>query len=366
MLMTATLWALGGLFLGALCGGVAVYVLLGHRQSEGSGMSMDQRELIDALDDALAVVDGSETITLANEAFEQEFGTDVMGASVSEVFADMPALNEQLSQRSEGVVEVDTPEGPKHLDVGLFPVDDNGVALVLLHDVTIHEQHREKLEAQNERLDQFASFISHDLRNPLDVAIGRTNAIGRMNEDSELGPHIEKIQESLERMHQIITDVLALARHGEEIGEQSWTQLDSVATDAWGHVDTEAASLVIRNDLTMMADRDSLIHVFENLFRNAVEHVGSDVTVRTGRLDDEQGFFVADDGPGIPQEKREELLEVGATKSEGGTGLGLAIVSTIATAHGWEMEITDSQDGGARFEFSGVELAPGELTTAGQ
>jgi signal transduction histidine kinase len=74
------------------------------------------------------------------------------------------------------------------------------------------------------------------------------------------------------------------------------------------------------------------------------------LTVTVGTLDDtREGFFVADDGPGIPIEDREVVLERGYSTVDG-TGYGLAIVAGLADAHGWTVEATESESGGARLE----------------
>jgi len=108
--------------------------------------------------------------------------------------------------------------------------------------------------------------------------------------------------------------------------------------------------------LTLEADPDRLQRLFENLFRNAIEHGRPAVSVEVGAVDDGTagnpvGFYVADDGPGIPDEDREAVFESRFTSSDGGTGLGLAIVRAIAEAHGWTVSISDSTSGGARFEI---------------
>jgi signal transduction histidine kinase len=99
--------------------------------------------------------------------------------------------------------------------------------------------------------------------------------------------------------------------------------------------------------------------LLENLLRNAVEHGGSEVTVRVGAQP--SGFYIEDDGPGVPDELREDIFESGTTTNAGGTGLGLSIVAAIAKAHGWSVEATEGTEGGARFEFAGVGcLEPAE------
>ena len=81
---------------------------------------------------------------------------------------------------------------------------------------------------------------------------------------------------------------------------------------------------------------------------------GVTVTVTVGALDD--GFYVADDGPGIPPEEREAVFESGYSTGGSGTGLGLSIVEQVAREHGWTVDLEEGADGGARFEFAGVEF----------
>jgi signal transduction histidine kinase len=69
------------------------------------------------------------------------------------------------------------------------------------------------------------------------------------------------------------------------------------------------------------------------------------------------GFFVDDDGPGIPPAEREKVFEVGYTSDEDGTGFGLNIVTEVANAHGWDVAVSEGARGGARFEVTGVERA---------
>ena len=108
--------------------------------------------------------------------------------------------------------------------------------------------------------------------------------------------------------------------------------------------------------MVVEADRSRCRQLLENLIRNSVEHVGDGVSIHVGRLDG--GFYVEDNGPGIDDADREEVFEPGYTTNAGGTGFGLNIVSEIAEAHGWTVEITDSDAGGARFEFTGVTAGP--------
>jgi len=208
------------------------------------------------------------------------------------------------------------------------------------------ERERE-LERRNERLDEFASTVSHDLRNPLHVASLRTE-LARETGDSD---HLEAAADALDRMETLIEDLLARARGQQEL-EREPVSLSAVATETWDGMETDTAELVIEDDATFEADPTRLAQLFENLFRNAIEHAGPEVTVRVGARED--GFYVADDGPGIPEELREEVFEQGVTHAEGGTGYGLAIVADIVRGHDWVVAATESDEGGARFEVSHV------------
>jgi len=252
----------------------------------------------------------------------------------------------------------------------------------LLARLLERELERDRTGARLDRFEEFASVLSHDLRNPLNVAQGRLE-LERRERDTE---NLAVAARSLDRIEALIESVLDIAREGAAVEQTAVVSLSSVAEESWLAVDTDAASLEVESDLGFRADPDRLRRVFENLFRNAVEHgstsprserredagehgstsprserhedagehTGAAVTIRVGALDGAPGFYVEDDGPGIPPEDREVAFEVGYTTSTDGTGLGLSIVESIVEAHGWEIDVTESHTGGARFEVSGV------------
>jgi PAS domain S-box-containing protein len=225
------------------------------------------------------------------------------------------------------------------------------------------EQNRRELTERNERLEEFASFVSHDLRNPLNVAEGELElAMAEVESD-----HLDEVGWAHDRMRELIEDLLSVARGGDEVEEPTAVDLPTVVDACWRNVETDAATLVVDATRVVEADESRLRQLFENLFRNCVEHgstssrtgagegvghAGHDVTVTVGDLDD--GFYVADDGPGIPADEREQVFEAGYTTAADGTGFGLQIVDQVAEAHGWTVTATESDDGGARFEFTGV------------
>jgi len=259
-------------------------------------------------------------------------------------------------------------------------------------------QRERELARQNRRLDEFASVVSHDLRNPLTVASGNLELVQMDHDDDRL----DRVGDALARMDELIDDLLTLARYGRTVDDVEVVDLRSVAENAWTTTTTEHARLRFDGDPgTVEADESRLAQVFENLFRNSVEHGASEapttngpsdldstggpstgvpaagdesadfrrgghggpdasVTITVGRTDD--GFYVEDDGAGIPEAEHEKAFETGYSTDPDGTGFGLNIVRTIAEAHGWRVDVTEASSGGARFEFTtaGVERsAPG-------
>jgi signal transduction histidine kinase len=215
-------------------------------------------------------------------------------------------------------------------------------------------QMAEQLERRQDRLEQFASVVSHDLRNPLAVATGRAELL-----DEEVdSDHIPPLRTSLDRMDELIEDILQLAREGPTAANTAPVALDAVVTAAWQTAETADASLDLQTpEAVVVADESRLQRLFENLFRNAAEHGGEGVTVGVGLLSDGSGFFVENDGPEIPAEDADRIFEAGYTTERSGTGFGLGIVEQIASAHGWTTRLTDREGGGPRFEFDGVDVS---------
>jgi signal transduction histidine kinase len=214
-------------------------------------------------------------------------------------------------------------------------------------DVTERVERERELKRQNERLEEFASVVSHDLRNPLNVAKSAMELLQR-DEDDEM---LAKIDRSLDRMSEIIEDVLTLAREGQVVDETEYIDIEALTDEVWAMVETDGASLSVAGTAEILADPTRAQDMFANLFRNAVDHNDDPVTITVGTLPG--GFFVADDGVGVPDDA--EVFEMGRSTADDGTGIGLAIVAQIADAHGWEIELTESDGGGARFEVTGVE-----------
>jgi PAS domain S-box-containing protein len=238
--------------------------------------------------------------------------------------------------------------------LSLAPIKDETGAVsgvvAIVADITDQKERQRKLEAKNERLDQFASMISHDLRNPLSSAKGYLDLAKTRDEEGDF----EKVERAHDRMEQMIDDLLTLARVGAELEDADTVTLASLARDAWDTAQTDEASLEteIPEETTVNADPDLLRNVFENVYRNAVDHNDDEVTVRVGTFNNgHSGFFVEDDGAGIDSDERDDVFDHGYSTDRDGTGFGLSIVNDIADAHDWDVSVTDGTAGGARFVF---------------
>ena len=309
--------------------------------------------------------------TAPAEKGERKIGVDegISGRSLQDgesiIVADATA-NDEADPTEESIVSaISVPLGEWGVfqgysaEVGAFDENDLEVAELLAAHAraALDRIEREyELKRKNERLEQFTSFVSHDLKNPLNVADLRLE-LAMEDCDSE---HLRDVAVALDRMETLTDDLLTLAKAGQHVDDVESIHLATLARTCWQTAQTADADLVVDADLTVLADRTRLKQLLENLFRNAVEHGTSDaeegesdVTVTIDAL--EGGFYVADNGRGIPEADRDSIFEHGYSTADGGTGFGLAIVADIVEAHDWSIMVTDSDAGGARFEITGVE-----------
>ncbi|MFC7227839.1 HAMP domain-containing histidine kinase [Salinirubellus salinus] len=239
------------------------------------------------------------------------------------------------------------PEGPRWFDLLAYRLELDGDPHVLVFhlDSTSQTQAELATTAEVERLEALARVLSHDLRTPLSVASGYITLL----EDEVDSGYLEHVQAALNRIATIAENAVLIAR-GRDVEDPDELPLDDIAWSAWGSVAPDDASLSVTDDLTVQANRGLLTELLENLFRNALDHAGEEPTVLVGPLEDGSGFYVADDGPGIAPEVRDEVFDIGYTTGTG-TGFGLDIVRRIADAHGWDVQAEESDEGGARFEL---------------
>ena len=275
---------------------------------------------------------------------------------VDDVQSEPNRYNEDTAIRSEiivpvqsyGVLVTATLEQREFSDL---EVDLLRILATSLSAAMVRVDREARLQRQNERLSEFTGYVSHDLRNPLSVAQGY---IEQAIETGDIEV-LDSVTRSHDRMQTLIDDMLLLARKGEIIDLMGPTRIHAVARRAWEGVESRDAELVIDGQAVVAADSPRLQQVFENLYRNSIEHGGPELTITVDCSDSR--ITIADDGYGF----EDEPPSLDAETRESESGLGLAIVAKIVDAHGWEITAMDDDTGGSRFEITGME--PADLPT---
>ncbi|WP_435318695.1 ATP-binding protein [Haloarchaeobius sp. TZWSO28] len=338
--------------------------------------------LVDNLPDGVLVEDETREIIVVNSALcdvldldtdpEGLLGQDcaAAGATVADSFVDsaefMPRIEELLDRREPVSGESLRLVDGRTLERTYVPytLPDGEANLWVYRDVTERVEQANALEAKNERLEAFASMVSHDIRTPLSVATTRLQ-LAQETCDCE---HLTEAERSLERMDELTQQLLVLAREGKAVHETGPVPLSVLVSQCWNNVESENAVLENEAEGTVVADWNRLAQLFENLFSNAVEHgrrgtgengddtsrESDEVRVRVGLLED--GFYVEDNGTGLAVDEPERIFRTDFSTSEHGTGLGLKIVEEIVDAHDWDIAVDTTLTAGVRFEVTGVSF----------
>ena len=211
----------------------------------------------------------------------------------------------------------------------------------------------------------FAGNVAHELRNPIaallaDVQLARLSA----PDPAEQGELLERQEAELRHLGQLIESFLIMTRI--ESGEQrrDAVHLDDVVRRARMRclpaaqgravqLELDCPETTTQRDPIVTGDAELLQALVENLVRNAVRHSppGALVVIGTRRRDDTVQVFVTDQGPGVPDDIRDEIFKrgVGLRTDENGFGLGLSIVDSVARLH--EGIITLEENGAAGCSF---------------
>lgn len=306
--------------------------------------------LFDVMDDPVLIRDTTGRIVDRNEA-ARRFVSDV-----DDITDAAPALARAL-ETGQTTVSLGDDGGESVFSIQQTAVRDSSGRergeLLVLRNITVQKRREEDLRRENERLGEFASMVSHDLRNPLNLAQLQTELASKECDST----HLDEIMAAHDQMDELIQNVLATARDNQRVETTEAVSLRQTAEHCWQAVGTASADLRVETDRHIEADRHRLERLVSNLFRNAIEHGGPNVTVTVGEIP--SGFYVEDDGPGIASTDKDRIFETGYTTKDGGTGFGLTIVERMATVHDWRLQVTASESGGARFEVLGVRPVEG-------
>ncbi|WP_313692431.1 two-component system sensor histidine kinase NtrB [Halorarum halobium] len=325
------------------------------------------RTLVENAAEGMLTIDEESDIVYANPAVE-----DILGYAPDELIGSskMKIIPDRLEPVHAAALDSYVTTGERNIDWGGIELpalhkDGHEVPTLIslrehehggdqyftgiIRDISEQRRREDQLQAQRDRLNEFADILTHDIRNPLSVAQGYTE-LARETHDS---PELERVADALDRIDDLVDDVLELSKEGHSVGDAESVGIADAVHESWNSVETHGATLQLEDELgSITADRSRLRELLENLFRNTIDHAGADVTVRVGRLSGDAGLYVADDGPGIPEPVRADVFEHGYSTTEDGTGYGLSIVTQIVEGHGWEITLAESAEGGARFELT--------------
>jgi two-component system OmpR family sensor kinase len=225
---------------------------------------------------------------------------------------------------------------------------------------------RAEREAALKRQREFVADASHELRTPLTSILANLELLQASLETTTLEDEramVDSALRSSDRMTRLVGDLLLLARaDAGRIGARTRCDLAEAAGNAAAEVAPTIGERTMRIEnerpLPVDGNPDELHRMVLNLLDNAVRHTpaGSTIELRLRAEGEDAVVEVADDGPGVPPELREQIFErfvrgegPADTAIGGGSGLGLAIVRAVATSHGGGAEVGESESGGAVF-----------------
>ena len=323
-------------------------------------LPVSRTKILDNLEQSVILINSDCKIIDCNKSAKKL--TDRQDLFKNDIYYIFPIFQDKIENFEEKVILEEININEKYYDISITPLYDNSSvysgSIISFEDVTrlkesqtLLKEQKIDLKSQNEKLEDFASILAHDIRNPLHVAKGYSELLYKEPDNQE---NYEKLNDSLDRIDSIIQDVREMTKKGKRVNETVEVDLNSIVKESWGMLQFEDATLNINQTIKFKADKSRLKTVLENLFRNSIDHAPDDkeTEVNVGPLSNNKGFYIEDNGSGIPDDEKDNIFNYGMTKSEDGTGIGLAVVEQIVKAHGWEINVKDGEElSGARFEI---------------
>jgi|APHM01.1.fsa_nt_gi Bacteriophytochrome (light-regulated signal transduction histidine kinase) len=357
--------------------------------------ALARQQVVDDIESAVLIVNRERRLLDFNEAAMSLFPKVDGGRRIGEC---SPALAEQLAaHRDQMATDGGSPVGLTATATDSLDTDDldDGSVLTVTHaervrhylcrvvdvelgsktlgwgmvlsEVTELEEKRRTLRKQNQQLDDFATGIAHELRNPLSVVQGYAELLGEAVEDdldqATVERAVSEITEATERMTTAVDEMNMLARRGRIVEETSVNRVSDALRTAQANLDGTIET-VVETDGVVVSDEIRLWQILRNVLRFAdtEESRLARISVR------DQSVLVGLDGC-LDIDETRRLLRHGYAGGQGDTRLALANARAMARAHGWSvsLEIADPDTpDSVVFVFEHVDATPDTGSTADQ
>lgn len=314
--------------------------------------------------------------------------SDVLGSSIADLHPEEdiekymelfngvgsePVTFEELPDGSH--VEVVTATGdtvPVQISSVVADLEEESVIIGIFRDVSDQlererelKAYQEQLEESNERLQQFAYVVSHDLQEPLRMVSSYMDLLEdeyRDDLDEEAKEYIDFAVDGAERMSAMIDDLLAFSRVRTRGGDpepvDATEPLENALHDLTARIDESEATIDYDDLPTVGADPSQLSQLFQNLVSNAIDYAGNgppQVQITATESGGMVEFAVADDGVGIPVADQDQVFDLfsrGRNATGDGTGVGLSICQRIVERHDGDIWIESAEGEGTTISFT--------------
>jgi PAS domain S-box-containing protein len=236
-------------------------------------------------------------------------------------------------------------------------LDSDDLLFSIVFDVTDSREYERRLETQRDNLDVLNQVLRHDIRNDLQLVLAYADMLADEVDDDH-AEHVERIRDSADHAVELTKTARDLSEvmlrdqtdhHAVALRSALETELDDFRTAFPGAaitVDETIPSVSVRGN-------DMLGSVFRNLLKNAVQHNDKpvpEVTVTATADEDTVEIRVADNGPGVPDNQKDDIFGKGEKGLESsGTGMGLYLVQTLTESAGGSVHVEDNDPEGAVF-----------------
>ncbi len=307
--------------------------------------------LLETLPAGVIVLDGQGFVQECNPGAEALLGQELAGHAWTQIVEDTFAME------GDGAGEFMLCDG-REVAVCSRPLEKQPGRIVLISDVT-ETRRMQKVIARNRRLSEMGQMnarLAHQLRTPLATAILYASQLTDESSSPRSIRYNDKILSSLRNLERMVNDMLRFAGGGTQ-GDSEALDVNSLFAEVAAQMESQLADgktleFGTPAGLQAIGHREALVGALLNLATNAAQSDDSVHIVMEARLDDEAVVLsVRDNGPGVPQDKRDTIFDPFYTTRNHGTGLGLAVVASVARGHGGRVEVSEAEGGGAVFSI---------------